>query len=164
MEERKESTVDIREWFFFKANPSIQCVISIATPFQGSHASNHFTQRLTGKMIKLPEKVTETATGWVSDETRAIKSDSLLRMEMSIESLSPDNPIFDVMRTKYCESRVCYYNIPAVMEPRTPLQKIKSPSDGVVTLASARLDGCEREAVIQNNHIKVHTDSPSRMS
>lgn len=159
LEEIKDPTTDLREWFLFKADPSVRCVVSIATPFQGSRASNHFTQQVTGKMIKLPKKVTEAATGWVTGETRAVKSDSLLRMKTSIESLSPDNPIFGVMQMKYGESSVCYYNIPAVMEPRTPLQKLKPPSDGVVALASARLSDCERETVVQSNHVKVHTDS-----
>lgn len=148
---------EIRDWFFFDANPSVKRVVGIATPYRGSRASNGFSRRFGKKIIKLPENVLESATALTRGENRTLQPNSLLRIETSIESLSPDNPVFEVMQTKRAASAVRYHNIAGVLERKTPARKMMPESDGVVSLESARLEPCESEILVSAGHTKVHS-------
>ncbi len=139
------------KWFFFQANPSIRRVITIATPFQGSKASNNVTQWFGKTVIKLPENVRSVVA-----PNELLTKQSLLKVQTSIDSLSADHPIFDVMRQKRQESTVHYHNILGELDAPDWWKRSVAAGDGVVTTTSARLEHCDSEITVPSEHTTIH--------
>ena len=87
----------LAETFFFQPNPSIRRVVTIGTPHRGSTFSNQTTQWLLGKLIHLPQTLVDSQQKLFRDNQGRFADGSLLKVDTSIDSLSPDAPIFPVM-------------------------------------------------------------------
>lgn len=141
--------------FFFQPNPSVRRVITIGTPHRGSTVSNQTTQWLLSKLIHLPQMLVQSQQQLFRDNPTAFGDKSLLRIETSIDSLAPGTPIFPVMLTSPKAPWVSYHNIIGVM-PKTGLYKyVPGDGDGVVSLASARVDNAESEVIVPADHTTV---------
>ena len=66
----------------------------IATPHEGSTFSNQTTQWMLDKLIRLPQKLLDGQQALFHDNPRAFAANSLLRIDTSIDSLSPSEPMF----------------------------------------------------------------------
>lgn len=152
----EETKREILDWFFFKANPSITRVISIATPHQGSRASNDLTQWFGKKIIKLPENVLESI-GLTKENKDLLNGDSLLKVKTSIESLSPEQPVFGAMQKQRQYSMTRYHNIVGEIEQTNALSRMLPPSDGVVAVESAKLKQYDSQITVQCEHTVIHS-------
>ncbi len=143
------------KWFFFRANPSIRRVVTIATPFEGSPVSNDFTQWFAKKAIRLPESVRNV----VAPDERLVKH-SLLKVRTSIDSLSPNQPIFETIQrqreAKLDERPIHYHNIVGEIELPNLMKPWLPPSDGVVRLDSATLEHCDSQISVPCEHTTIH--------
>ncbi|MDR0869588.1 MAG: alpha/beta fold hydrolase [Planctomycetaceae bacterium] len=142
---------EVKKWFFFKRNPSIRQVITLATPYHGSKASNDLTQWLGRKLITLPENL-QNITAALTNEEKLLKERSLVKIKTSVSSLDPELPVFDVIQKQRQTSTAVYYNIIGEIEQNTVMKKILPPSDGVVRTESAKLERCADEITVQCEH------------
>ncbi len=148
----------VRDWFFFKPNPSVQHVVTIATPFRGSKYSNDTTQWLTRAVSKMPEQLTGVLKTFSLEQRDQINNHSLLDIENGVESLSPKSPFFEAMLNIPRAPWVQYHNVIGEIKQNYPTFGLNVPEgDGVVRLTSAEADWAESRAIVPSSHTKVHT-------
>jgi len=148
----------LAETFYFQPNPSIRRVITIGTPHRGSPFSNQTTQWLLGKLISLPQTLINSQQKLYVQNPGAFVDKSLVKVDTSIDSLSPHSPIFPVMLSSRRPPWVKYHNIVGVVPSQQWwLNKISGEGDGVVTKESAHVDYASSEIVVPADHSTVHT-------
>jgi hypothetical protein len=146
----------LQDTFFFQPNPSIRRVVTIATPHRGSTFSNQTTQYLLGKLINLPETLVNAQQKLFLDNKDLLFRGSLLKIETSIDSLSPTCPILPTMLTGQRPPWVKYHNIVGEMPPKWWLGSWGAKTDGVVSVASAHLEDTVSEITVPADHTTVH--------
>lgn len=144
----------LQETFYFQPNPSIRRVVMIGTPHRGSTYSNEKTRWLFGKLIEMPQKL--LVEKLYSDNAEAFAGDSLLKVDTSIDSLSPSSPVFPVMLASRRPPWVKYHNIVGVVPKDWWLAKLSDEGDTVVSRESAHLDGAASEITVAADHTTVH--------
>jgi hypothetical protein len=75
----------------------------------------------------------------------------------SIDSLSPDSPIFPALLRARQAPWVRYHNIIGMIEKTRWFTDEPIDSDGIVSLQSAHMNDVESEIVVQATHGSVHT-------
>jgi hypothetical protein len=149
---------DLADIFFFEPNPSIRRVITIATPHRGSNISNETTQWLGRRFIALPKDMVQATKDMLGENPNFFPSSSLINVSTSIDSLSPQSPIFPVMLRAPHASWVTYHNIVGRLPQHDFLGHVAGDGDGVVPLASAHLDDVASEVVVPADHMQVQTN------
>lgn len=148
----------LAETFYFQPNPSIRRVVTIGTPFRGSTFSNQTTQWLLEKLITMPKALLiDSQQKLFRENQNAFPARSLLRVNTSIDSLSPSEPIFPVLLAERRPPWVQYHNIVGVMPRQWWLSKLAADGDGVVARQSAHLDDAASELTVPADHTTVHT-------
>jgi len=142
--------------FYFHPNPAVKRVVTIGTPHQGSTFSNDYTQYLGRTLIYLPEMMVDLSNKLVRENPGAFRDTDLLTMTTSIDSLSPQCPIFPVMQAAPKAEWTRYHNIVGVVPSRTWLGSVSEVGDGVVGLSSARLAGAASEIEVPSDHLVIH--------
>jgi pimeloyl-ACP methyl ester carboxylesterase len=143
--------------FYFQPNPSIRRVVTIGTPHRGSEFSNHTTQWLLGKLIHLPQKLVNSQQKLFWDNPGAFPDRSLLRVDTSIDSLSPNCPVFPALLASPHLPWVKYHNIIGVVPKRNWFTSWLGEGDGVVSEQSARVEGVASELVVPADHSSIHS-------
>jgi pimeloyl-ACP methyl ester carboxylesterase len=146
----------LAETFFFQPSMSIRRVVTIGTPHHGSTFSNQTTQWLLEKLIRLPQTIVNSQQKLFRDNQGAFPDRSLLRVETSIDSLSPNASIFPVMLASRRAPWVQYHNIVGVVPKQWWLSKVVSEGDGVVSRQSAHVDDAVSEITVPADHTTVH--------
>jgi pimeloyl-ACP methyl ester carboxylesterase len=150
----------LAEAFFFDPNPSIRRVITIGTPHRGSEFSNDVTKWLGRKLINVPTRMMQSAGQLIDRNPEYFRPGSPLYVTNSIDALSPKSPILPVLLEAPAGPWVKFHNIvgdaPRQGLTSTTSMWIAGDGDGVVSLASARLDGAESQIVVPADHQSVH--------
>lgn len=148
----------LAQMLFFRPNPSIRRVVTIATPHRGSTVSNSATQFLARSLIRLPEMFYQTGHRLASENPGFFRDTQLLTINTSVDSLSPKSPILPVMLSARRGSWVKYHNIVGLIseEEAGYLGRLAGKGDGVVGFASAHLDDVESEIVVDAEHSDAH--------
>ncbi|GIW99988.1 MAG: hypothetical protein KatS3mg111_3321 [Pirellulaceae bacterium] len=141
---------------FFQPDPYIRRVITIGTPHRGSDYANDTTKWLGRKLIKLPSRVVQTGQQLVSLNPGVFRNTDLLISNTSIDSLSPDSPIFPAMLRAARAPWVKYHNIIGVTPPSKWILTSGEPGDGVVSYFSAHMDDVESEITVPSEHSSIH--------
>ncbi|MCL2304927.1 MAG: hypothetical protein FWC43_06240 [Planctomycetaceae bacterium] len=163
LHEAPEIKEKLEKWFYFTPDPSIDRVITIATPFRGSDYSNSVTQWFANKLIRLPKTLTSVIKEIPLKNNSSLTNNSLLKIETSIESLSPKNPLFSVLLSSETPPDVQFNNIIG-LEHKTGLAKyLERAGDGIVEYKSAKIDGVQSEIDVPAPHGTVHTHPRSIM-
>jgi pimeloyl-ACP methyl ester carboxylesterase len=144
---------------FFHPNPSIQRVVTIATPHRGSDYANDYTQWLGRKLIQLPSGLIEMGNSLIRQNPGVFRDTELLITKTSIDSLSPNSPIFPVLLRSRRAPWVRYHNIVGMLEHSGWFSGDTIESDGIVSFQSAQMDDVQTQIVVQANHGSVHTTS-----
>jgi pimeloyl-ACP methyl ester carboxylesterase len=147
----------LREAFFFDPNPSVRRVVTIGTPHRGSSFSNQTTQWLLGKLIHLPQMLVNSQQKLFRDNPKAFAGRSLLKVDTSVDSLSPECPVFPVLLASRHLPAVQYHNIVGVVPQTGWLSSFLAGGDGVVSQESAHLDGAASELIVPADHSSVHS-------
>lgn len=153
-EEEKQRLASV---LFFHPNPSVQRVITIGTPHRGSDYANDYTQWLGRKLITLPSSLIEMGNSLIRQNPDVFRDTELLITKTSIDSLSPDSPIFPALLRARRAPWVRYHNIIGMLEKNRWFTNEPIDSDGIVSLQSAQIDDVESEIVVQATHGSVHT-------
>ncbi len=153
-EEEKQRLASV---LFFHPNPSVQRIITIGTPHRGSDYANDYTQWLGRKLITLPTSLIEMGNSLIRQNPGVFRDTELLITKTSIDSLSPDSPIFPALLRARQAPWVRYHNIIGMIEKTRWFTDEPIDSDGIVSLQSAHMNDVESEIVVQATHGSVHT-------
>lgn len=145
----------LKNVLFFRPNPSIKRVVTIGTPHRGSEYANNTTRWLGRKLIKLPNSITDIANSVVRQNPGVFISTELLTTTTSIDSLSPESPIFPAMLRAPRAPWVHYHNIIGVVSKSSWFGD-PVPSDGLVTVESAMMPDVESEIMVESKHQDIH--------
>ena len=72
-------------------------LITIGTPFRGSHFANSTTAWLGSKLITLPKMLVSGGEQLHRDNPNFFAKNNLIDVPTSIDALSPASPVFPVM-------------------------------------------------------------------
>jgi pimeloyl-ACP methyl ester carboxylesterase len=145
--------------FFFRPNPSIRRVVTIGTPHRGSQFSNRVTRYLGQKIITLPRKMLEGRDELVAHNRGFFRPNAPLDIRTSIDSLAPDSPVLPVLLTATPGPWIAFHNVVGHDLDAGWREYLVGDGDGVVSLASARLDDMRQlrsQVVVPADHISVH--------
>ncbi len=152
----EETRQRLASTIFFEPNPSIRRVVTIGTPHRGSRFANDYTRWLGRKLITLPAQLLQVKTRIIRDNPDFFRNTDLLTVTTSIDSLSPESPVLPVMLSARRSPAVKYHNIVGQVSRKTILGRVSERGDGVVGLASARLEDAESEIVVDADHVNIH--------
>ncbi len=144
---------DLQRLYYFDGDSAVRRVVTIASPHQGSEYANSFTKWLAKRLIAIPKFTLQTTQELLTLNPRAFRHHGPLGGSTSIDSLSPDSPILQVMHSTPKPPGVIYHNVVGVKHKDRPLEQ---NSDGVVAYLSAHREDVASEIVVQADHSKVH--------
>ena len=156
LEADDETRQRLAETVFFRADPSIRRVITIATPHRGSDVANDFTRWLGRKLIALPEMMVSATHRLNRDNPGFFRNTDLLTISTSIDSLSPDSPVLPVMLRSPTSPRTTYHNIVGLVAKSGLVGTLAAGSDGIVDYGSAHLEDVASEITVEADHMEVH--------
>jgi pimeloyl-ACP methyl ester carboxylesterase len=145
--------------YFFRPNPSIRRVVTLGTPHRGSEFSNEVTRWLGQKLITLPSKMLESRSRLVASNRGYFRRSAPLDIRTSIDSLDPQSPILPVLLSAAPGPWVSYHNVIGLDPDPGWRRYVVGEGDGVVSLASARLDEMRQlrsQIVVPADHIGIH--------
>ena len=154
----------LHETLFFKANPSVRRVVTMATPFQGSDCASLTNRWLGHQLFRLPSFLTKEYAELVRNNESVFQNSQLLKINTSIDSLSPESPFFEVMSGLKQRSGVKFHNISGVHEADGLAGWMGSSdekSDGVVSLESAQGGNSDSEIIVSAEHSTIHRNPGS---
>jgi pimeloyl-ACP methyl ester carboxylesterase len=145
--------------YFFRPNPSVRRVVTIATPHRGSEFSNDVTRWLGQKLISLPQRMLQGQQELLANNRGFFRSDAPLDISTSIDSLAPESPLLPVLLAAPPGPWISYHNVVG-REPDSGWQGwLVGDGDGVVSLGSARLDDqrqLESQIIVPADHVSAH--------
>ncbi len=153
----EEIRAGLARTYFFHPNPSIRRVVTIGTPHRGSEIANGTTQWLGRKLIQIPSMILRDKHELIARNPEFFKPNAPLNVTTSIDSLVPDSPILPVLLNADAGPWVRYHNIVGDV-PKSGVSSWFSNDhgDGVVSLASAKLEQAISQVVVNAEHSKVH--------
>lgn len=141
--------------FFFEPNPSIKQVVTLGTPFSGSAYAQGPAQTLSRQVVRLPDMMLNLQNQVARDNPGYFRNYKTLACGTSIDSLSPDAPIFPVLRGAARAPWVNYRNVVGVAYDESSWGNPIGRGDGYVSVASAHLDNAD-EVTVRADHLTVH--------
>ena len=147
---------DLRRAAFFKPNPQLRRVVTIGTPHRGSEYANDTTRWLGRQLIQLPQMMVMSGQQLISQNPGVFRNQDLLTSSTSIDSLSPDSPVFPAMLRAPRASWITYHNIIGMVPTRGVFGAKEATGDGVVEYGSAHMDDVASEIVVGSEHQDIH--------
>jgi pimeloyl-ACP methyl ester carboxylesterase len=146
----------LRRAAFFKPNREIRRVITIGTPHRGSDYANDVTRWVGRQIIRLPTMMVSTGQKLISHNPGVFQNTDILVSNTSIDSLSPDSPVFPAMLRAPRATWVEYHNVVGMIPTGSFLSKKEKTGDGVVEYNSAHMDDVESEIIVESEHSEIH--------
>jgi hypothetical protein len=141
---------------YFHPNPSVTRVVTLGTPHRGSDFANDYTRWLSRKLIFLPEMMVQLTSKVTRDNPGFFRDTVFLTCSTSIDSLSPQSPVFPVLMQAQRAPWVKYHNVAGVLTNEGLGNRISGKGDGVVAYDSAKMEDVVSELVIDAEHMSVH--------
>lgn len=139
--------------FFFDPSPLVKRVVFIGTPHRGSNMARRLVGRIASSLVE-PFTTTEPAYQQLMDENQEVFFDYLHRSPpTSIDLLEPSNPLLSAMASMPFGRCVRLHSIVG-----TGGNVLGPPSDGVVPVSSAHLEGVSSELLVPATHSQLHHD------
>ncbi len=153
-----ESIQKLRDTFFFKANQSVDRVVMIGTPNHGSTSANATTRWIGQKLFQLPDFLGNEFQRLVRENADILGDGKLLTTTTSVDALSPECPIFEVMNAGKRPQNIRFHNIIGQTPRRGLIRRSGLPgdSDGVVAVESAKSEHADSEIIVNSEHSKIH--------
>ncbi|HWB09233.1 MAG TPA: alpha/beta fold hydrolase [Pirellulales bacterium] len=146
----------LEETFFFRPDPSVRRLITIATPNRGSEFANGTTRWLAKELINLPQLPSLRRDELIKENPDVFRTRGMLQVKTSIDSLAPDSPILPVLLQAEQPPWVKCHNIVGVLPDTGLIGSVAGGSDGVVSYESAHLDNVASELKVAADHWEVN--------
>ena len=142
---------EIQRVFFFEGDESVDRIITIASPFNGSGYANRFTRWLSGSLVSLPN-TTSRLSDLIYEQNNQSIWDRMLAPRTSVDSLNKNSAVLRLVGQTQLPETVRHHNIVGVSRGRG----LSDLSDGVVKYRSAHRDNVESEIRVKASHSDVH--------
>ena len=142
---------DIRRVFFFESNPSVDRIVTIASPYNGSSLSNRFTQWLSGSLVWLPAK-TYQLSRVIFEQDDMAWWERLAAPRTSMDSLTKKSGVLKLIRETCVPDEVRHHNIVGIKRGSSQANW----TDGVVAYRSAHCEDVASEKIVRASHSEVH--------
>ena len=145
-----QARASLREAFFFKPLPWVRRIIFIATPHRGSRLDRGATRALGTRLIRHGDPVLRAYASLLASNRPDFFRDTFREgLPTSVDQLTWDHPLLLALRDARIDPAVEYHSIIADRRdsPRA------GGTDGVVSYASAHLDGAASELLIHGGHL-----------
>src|SRR4051812_18628498 len=140
----------LREVVFFKSRPEVRRLIFIATPHRGSRLDRGIIRRVGGRLCRLPDALKQVHQRLLARNGPAFFTPMLRgRLPTSIDQLAWEHPELQALVALGIDPGVAYHSIMA--DFRDP--PLAGGTDGVVSYASAHLDGASSELLVHGGHL-----------
>jgi len=144
----------LQEAFFFHPSIDVTRVIFIGTPHQGSAWARRPIGRLGSMLVKPSPQIESQHSQLVSDNPELFRDELYDRFPTSVDLLEPESPLLAATATLSFSSLVALHSI--IGQGQTTWNG--ESSDGVVSVASARLVGIASEITVDAKHEMLHRD------
>lgn len=134
---------------FFSPLPFVERVVFIATPHAGSFLADRWMARFASGLVAMPGDIVDAAGDLFIHDDERILMRGLDDMPSSIDNMTPDNRFIRVLGSLEIAPGVEVHSIIAVQGGQ---EDVDSGHDGVVSVASARIDGVETELIVRSGH------------
>jgi pimeloyl-ACP methyl ester carboxylesterase len=151
-----EALYRLHSTYFFRANPSIRRVITIATPHEGSSRSNWATQWLGRRIISPPPVFAKLAEQLNLQNPDVFGEDGHRLTRNSVEMLAPDSPALKALAAADSAPWVTCHNVIGRVAESDWLGNESTTGDTVVALASAKSADAVSEIVVDAEHNMTH--------
>ncbi len=141
---------EVRETLFFDPSSQVKRVIFIATPHKGSKLAVNPLGRLASKLVNDPADLVSGFATISQLNGEAIIGGSS-RIPTSVDLLQPDNPVLQAIYNLPSQPTVKYHSIIGVGG-----RFGGEPSDGVVSVSSARHPNVQSELMVDATHTTIH--------
>jgi pimeloyl-ACP methyl ester carboxylesterase len=142
---------DLAAAFFFQPSPDVARVVYIATPHRGSGEASRLAGRISSALVEeRPEWVTRREQ-LTRDNPCAFREEIRRRVPTSVDLLEPDSLILQSTERLPYRQGVALNTIIGDYRWANSFE----PSDGVVSVESAGLNGGETEATVDARHTGV---------
>lgn len=142
---------EIQRVFFFESDESIDRIITIASPFNGSGYANRFTRWLSGSLVSLPNTTSQLSELIYKRNNRSFW-DRMFAPRTSVDSLNKNSAILRLVGQTSLPQDVKHHNIVGVSSGKG----LSNLTDGVVTFRSAHRENVESEIHVKARHSDVH--------
>jgi pimeloyl-ACP methyl ester carboxylesterase len=143
-----ESRDALRRAMFPTALPFVHRVVFMATPHRGSYVAARSLPRLLARFVRLPRELLATSAELLAGNADALRFDPEGIRLGAVHGMSPANPFLPALAAVPVAPGVAAHSIIAVRGDGP----VAEGSDGVVTYASAHLDGVDSELVVRSGH------------
>ena len=149
---------EIQRVFFFESDRSIDRIVTIASPFNGSGYANVFTRWLGGSLVSLPNTTSQLSQLIFRQNNQSVW-DRMFAPRTSLDSLNKNSAILKLVSETSIPKSVKHHNIVGYKNN----ESMKDGTDGVVKLRSAHRDNVDSEIKVKAPHSEVHRH-PSSIS
>ena len=155
-----ETIAAVQEMFYFKANPSIKNLITLATPFQGSDLANRTAQWVSQRLITLPSLITNDFEKLAIKNYDILKNPYLLTRSNSINSLATTSPMFKAIAESELPKGLSFHNIVGRLDKTGVFNRQTAADsnvgDGVVGLSSGVNPRAITQVFVPAEHSVMH--------
>lgn len=137
---------------FFDPLPQVCRVVFIASPHGGSLRSSGLVGHGASLLVEPSAEQAELHAQLMRDNPGTFNPLLVRRFPTSIDMLVPASPLLEVMRKMQRSAGVKLHNIVGVSHPLS----LDGPSDGVVSVHSAKHPDCESVLPVNAPHATVH--------
>ena len=146
----------LQDVFFFRPEPAVRRLITIATPHRGSYFANDTTRWLANELINLPKLQMLHRDELLKENPGFFRPHSILQVKTSVDSLAPDSPILPVLLHAEQPPWLKCHNIVGVLPDKGFIGSVAGGTDGVVSYESAHLDNVASELKVAADHLDVN--------
>lgn len=136
----------LREGMFFEPLPGIERVVFIATPHRGSYRATGWVRKLIRRIVRLPGTLVGQFTDLLKGE--AFAPLGMSQLPTSVDNMSPGHPFIRALAATPVDPRITAHSIIAVKGDGP----VEEGDDGVVSYASAHIEGVALERVVRSGH------------
>ena len=145
----EKSRAELRRIMFVEPLPFVRKVVFLSTPHRGSYRSKWWSRNLVKWLIQVPAnlvKQTREYYDYMNDDVKKLIGRKTVLT--SADGQSPDNPVLKELAGIPLAPWIRGHSIIGVKGAGDP----KLGDDGVVTYASAHLDGMASERIVRSGH------------
>jgi pimeloyl-ACP methyl ester carboxylesterase len=161
---RPDSRAELQRIFYFERQPWARRVIFLGTPHHGSKLSPSLPGKIADEFVHLPGRLLRVAQDVTHEDPRAWPSLRDGGLPTSVDWLAPGAPALELLASRTAPAGVRYHSVIGV-EPCNPYwlgavlpgAETDGKSDGIVSYASAHLDGVASELTVPADHFHVHS-------
>lgn len=146
----------LEDVFFFRPDPAVRRLITIATPHRGSRFANNATRWLANELINLPKIQLLHRDELLKENPGVFREHTILQVKTSVDSLAPDSPILPVLLDAPQPPWLKCHNIVGVLPDKGFIGSVAGGTDGVVSYESAHLDNVASELKVAADHMAVN--------